>query len=128
MVGRFNDDNLNRLCDNRSIIFGNKAKAVSAEAITNLNYSLMLIKTNQFEVIKRTYNDNRAKLQLRLAFSYNGNQYDFPVTDPLFLHHYQTNPDFINGSNEACLCLSVGIAWQDWHYKLVAAVILKNKR
>lgn len=126
VAGRFSDDNLNRLCDNRSIIFGNRGKAVSAEAITNLNYSLMLIKTNQFQVIKRTYNDNQAKLQLRLAFSYNGNRYDFPVTDPLFLHYYQTNPDFINSSNEAYLCLSVGIAWQDWHYKLVAAVIFMD--
>ncbi len=54
VLGRFNSTNLNQLCDNRNLIFGNRGKAVSEEKIGELSYSLMLINTNQFEVIERT--------------------------------------------------------------------------
>lgn len=126
VLGRFNTNNLNQLCDNRNFIFGNRGKAVSEEAIGNLSYSLMLINTNQFTVIEKTYEDNPNRPQVRLVFSYNGNQYDLPVTDPVFLHNYQSNPDFLEGINEAYLCLSLGVAWQDWYYKLVAGIIFNK--
>ena len=125
VIGRFSQDNLSALCDNRRFIFENRGKAVSEEAITRLNYSLMLIRTNQFEVIEKTYEDTPNRAQHRLVFTYNDNQYDFPVTDPVFLHRYQTNPDFIEKFNEAFLCLSLGVAWKDWYYKLVAGIILQ---
>ena len=125
-ISTFNKENLSILCDNRNLIFGNRGKAVSEEAITNLNYSLMFIKTNKFEVIGKTYEDTPNRTQLRLVFSYNDNQYDFPITDPVFLHQYQTNPDFMEHFQEVFISLSLGVVWKDWYYKLVAGIIFKT--
>lgn len=122
-VGNYNRNELANLCDNRNLIFANRGKAVSQEAITNLNHSLLLVRTNQFEVIEKTYEDTPNKKQQRLVFSYNGNQYDFPITDPLFLHRYQSNPDFMEPYNEAFISVSLGVVWKDWYYKLVAGII-----
>lgn len=126
VVGQFNRNRLDSLCDNRNLVFNNRGKAVSEEAIGKLTYSLMFIKTNQFEVVEKTYDDNPDRPQIRLIFSYNGNQYDLPVTDPVFLHHYQTNPDFLEECNELFLCLSIGVIWNAWYYKLVAGIILNE--
>ena len=125
VIGRFSFTQLNQLCDNRSLIFGNRGKAVSEEAIGNLSYSLMLINTNQFEVIERTYEDNPNRLQTRLVFSYNGNKYDLPVTDPIFLHNYQSSSDAIEDVEDVYLTLSLAIVHNNWHYKLVAAIIFQ---
>lgn len=122
-VGNYNRNELANLCDNRNLIFANRGKAVSQEAITNLNHSLMFVKTNQFEVIEKTYEDTPNKKQQRLVFTYNGNQYDFPITDPVFLHRYQSNPDFMELYNEAFISVSLGVVWNDWYYKLVAGII-----
>lgn len=125
VIGRFDFNTLPQLCDNRTLVFGNKGKAVSEEKIGSLTHSLVLIQTNQFEVIEKTYEDTPNKHQLRLVFSYNGIRYDFPVTDPVFLHNYQRNPDILEGCEELLLCLSLGVAWQNWYYKLVAAIIFQ---
>lgn len=111
VIERINAANLIRFSENRNVIFGNRGKAVSSEAIRNLPYSLMLAKTNQFEFVEKNYGDNPDKRQIRMVFSYQGNRYDLPVTDPIFLYNYQTNPDFIEDFNEAYLCLSLGVAW-----------------
>ncbi|MBS4028966.1 MAG: hypothetical protein KGZ58_10040 [Ignavibacteriales bacterium] len=121
-VGTFSRNNLNPLCENMPSIFGNRGKAVPQNAIVNLKYSLMLVRTDNFEVVEKTYEDNPYKKQ-RLVFTYNGNQYDFPITDPVFLHRYQTNPNSIDNINEVFLSLSLGVGWEDWYYKLVAAII-----
>lgn len=125
VVGTFNPDNLNPLCDDRSVIFGNRGKAVSEEAIGNLSYSLMLINTNQFEVIERTYDDNPDKHQVRLVFSYNAIHYDLPITDPFFIYKYQRNHDIMEDTIGMYLCLSLGVAFNHWYYKLVAGIIFQ---
>ena len=124
--GHYDTQHLNQLCDNRDLIFGNRGKAVHSENIGSLLYSLMLIKTNKFEVIKKTYADNPNNHQIRLLFLYNGHQYDFPVTDPEFLHNYHRNEHFIDGLNEMFLSLSLTVEWMGWYYKLVAGIILNQ--
>ena len=84
VIGSFNKDRLRELCDNRNLVFGNKGKAVSSEFIVNLNYSLMLIETNNFNFLSRTYDNTPERIQIRMNFSYNNNRYDLPVTDPIF--------------------------------------------
>lgn len=123
VVGDFNRNNLPNLCENQRFIFGNRGKAVSEDAIGNLNHSLMLISVNEFEVIQKVYDDAPNRPQTRMVFKYNNNQYDFPVTDPAFLHRYQSNPDFMENVNQIYLSLSLGINWQNWYYKLIAAII-----
>jgi len=122
IVGHYNGD-LNPFCDTRGLIFGNRGKAVSQEAINNLTYSLSLVSTNEFEIIEKVYGDCPERPQARLLFDYRGNRYDLPITDPDFLYHYRQNPDFMNGVNQVYLSLSLGVCWNDWYYKLVAGII-----
>jgi hypothetical protein len=123
VAGTFPKEHLNKFCEDRPTLFGNRGKAVSEENIGNLTYSLLFAKTNQFEVIAKTYEDTPDKKQVRLVFTYNSSQYDFPITDPDFLKKYRAKPDFINGVKEIFLTTSLGISWQNWYYKLVAGII-----
>jgi len=122
IIGHYNGD-LNPFCDRRGLIFGNRGKAVSQEAINNLTYSLMLVSTNEFEIIEKVYDDCPERPQIRLIFDYRGNNYDLPITDPEFLRRYRQNPDFLNNVNHVFLSLSLGVCWNDWYYKLVAGII-----
>jgi hypothetical protein len=123
ILGRYNVENLKQICNSRNLIFGNRGKSVSEEIIDRLSYSLMLIKTSQFEVVEKIYQDNKSKSQCRLVFTYNENLYDFPITDPAFLHRYKNNHDLLKSSKELLFCASLGIAWNGWYYKLVAGII-----
>ena len=124
-VGTFDRNKLNAFCENPLTIFNNRGNAVAQDAIGNLTRSLILINTNNFEITERTYEDTK-KRQTRLVFTHRANHYNFPITDPVFLHHYQANSDFIEDVNELFLCLSLGVVWQNWYYKLVAGIILNN--
>lgn len=95
VVENFIPSQLVNLCDNKNLIFGNRGKAVSQENIANLNHSLMLVEVTEFEVTQKVYEDRPDKPQVRLVFTYNGNRYDFPVTDPAFLLRYQRNPGLL---------------------------------
>ena len=122
-VAYFANYHLVNLCDNANMILGNKGRAVSQESIRNLNHSLMLINVNQFEVTQKVYEDNPDRPKTRLAFTYRDTRYDFPVTDPAFLHRYKNNLNLLRGVNQLYLTLSLGIKWEDWYYKLVAGII-----
>jgi hypothetical protein len=123
-VGNFNRNQLANLCDNRHFIFDYRGKAVSQENIGNLNHSLLLVSVTHFEVTQRTYDDRPpGRPQTRLVFTYNGSRYDFPVTDPVFLHRYQRNPDVLENINQIYLSLSLSVEWENWYYKLVAGII-----
>lgn len=124
-LGTFDRNNLNTLCENPLIIFNNRGNAVAQDTIRNLTRSLIFITTNNFEVTERTYEDTQRK-QTRLVFTHRTNQYNFPITDPVFLHHYQADPDFIEDIEKLFLCLSLGVVWQNWYYKLVAGIITPN--
>lgn len=121
-IGTFEKGNLNSLCENPLTIFNNRGNAVAQDVIGKLTRSLILINTNNFEVTERTYEDTQKK-QTRLIFTHRMNQYNFPITDPVFLHHYQADPDFIEDITGLFLCLSLGVVWQNWYYKLVAGII-----
>ena len=123
MVGNFNHNQLANCCDNRNFIFGNRGKAVSQDIIGNLNHSLVLIRVTQFEVTQKVYEDRPERAQTRLAFTYKDSNYDFPITDPVFLYRYQNNHTLLEGINQLYLCLSLGIVWNNWYYKLVAGII-----
>ncbi|MBD0365627.1 MAG: hypothetical protein M3342_08680 [Bacteroidota bacterium] len=124
-IGKFEKENLKALCENPFTIFNNRGNAVSRDAIKSLNHSLLLIHTDHFAIAERTYEDTKKK-QTRLVFTHRGNQYNFPITDPVFLRFYQADPEFMEGINQLFLCLSLGVAWQDWYYKLVAGIIIDN--
>lgn len=127
-VGIFNLGELSNICENKKYIFKTRYPSLSEEVIQELDYSLMLVKPDKWEVVEKVYED-RANPQQRMVFSYNGFTYDFSITDPVFLRRFQTNPNFLNDINEVILSLSVGVKFPatNRYYKLVAGVILLNQ-
>ena len=58
-----------------------------------------------------------------MTFSFNGNEYDFPITDPNFRHLLEEDEDEANAASDYYLTLSLGAICDDKHFKLVAGVI-----
>ena len=123
IVGRFNRDNLSNLCDNHYYIFSNWAKALSALEAARLPHSLILVNVSKFEAIEKIDIENPEKKKIRLLFTHNETNYDFPVTDPVFLNLYRKNSRILSIVKSLYLCVSVGINFNGWHYKLVAGII-----
>ncbi len=98
-------------------LFGNRAKAVSAENIGTVETSLVLIKVERPEFYMR--DDN----QLRAVFRFNYSDYNLPVTDVNFMIKYLQNPNILDHANHIYFTVSLGIEFEGFHYKLVAGVV-----
>ncbi len=123
VIGRFDRRRLHDLCDNHYYIFGNWAKALSTQEILHLDHSLLLLNVCEFKITEKIYPDNPDKKHLRLHFLYNETNYDFPITDPVFIQLYVNNAGILTGIKNLYLCISIGINFNDWYYKLVAGII-----
>lgn len=118
------ESNLVHLCDTKhSVIFFNRGKAVPGEVFENGDYSLMFIKPENPEI--QVQYDDYGHEKYRIHFSHNGNQYDFPLTDPDYINLLQNGlrPCGTRKTGELYFTLSLGVCFNDWHYKLVAGVI-----
>ena len=104
-------------------IFQGRGRAVSAEMLMGVHYSLMLIHPNKACAY---IDENREKSKNRMKFSYYGAEYDFPITDPTFIERLKQNPKQFLSINDVYLTLSLGLEFEGWHHKLVAAVIIPN--
>ena len=78
----------------------------------------MFIRVNEFTPYIEESRD-----QLRLRFNYAFNNYDLPITDINFDRAYRTNNNILNSAPLLHLTISLGIAFEDFHYKLIAGVI-----
>lgn len=123
---RTDEETLNMLCDTRhSMIFGNRGKAVHPDSYNCIGYSLMLIKPENVNFfMENRYGSDR--MRLRVNFTYNGNDYDLPVTDPESCEKADYDVDSLNGKNTYYLTISLGVEYEGWHSKLVANVIPLN--
>jgi len=121
-VGHYNGS-LSALCDeSHSLIFGNRGKAVPEDIFSAGGYSLMLIKPENIFI--ETQYDDYGHEKYRIQFSYRGNRYDFPLTDPEYISMLQRGRrESGNRNNDLYLTLSLGVNYNDWHYKLVAGVV-----
>lgn len=116
---------LNNCLDNYHLkIFGNRGKALTPECFQNGNYSVMLIRTENPEVYIDTRFDNPKP---RMKFVHNGNNYDFPITDPVYLDRIKSDDNCIGTLTEAYLVLSLGVEHEGWHSKLIAAIIVPQE-
>ena len=70
--------------------------------------------------------EGRENSKYRMKFTYNGSNYDFPITDPVFLEQFKKSPDSYADLEGVYLVLSLGIAFEGFHYKLVATVLIPN--
>jgi hypothetical protein len=124
--GTFDKKQLDNLCDDNKYIFATRYDSLSEEVIIKLNHSLLLIKTNTFEVIEKPNEQYPNRPKHRFVFTYNEFKYDFSITDPVFLRKYQQNPDFMEDIDEVVLSLSVGVKFlkTNRYYKLVAGIII----
>lgn len=122
-TGNFSEEKLSELCNSKhNLIFGNRGKSVIEEKASELNYSLDFISVTEFEFYYKKYEDN-PNSQLRIIFSHNRNQYDLPVTDPIFMENYKQNQKLVENKTEIYLVLSLGVIHKGWHYKLVAGIL-----
>lgn len=113
---------LNQLIDSKhQSIFHNRGRAVSAEMLVGINYSLMLIHPDKASAYR---DENREKSKNRMKFTYYGVEYDFPITDPAFLDEFKREPERYDTISDVYLSLSLGLEFEGWHHKLVAGVII----
>jgi len=121
IVGKLPHADLIHFCEDAKMIFENTRKAIHETKIGFLTYSLIFICVDKFEV---TESKKFGKLKRRLVFAYNGHAYDLPITDPLFLYHYQTDSTFLKNADKLFLTLSMSVPFSDgFCYKLVACIL-----
>lgn len=100
-------------------IFFNHGKAIPSDIPFPDAYSLMLIRPENVSI----YTDNNwDKPKIRMKIIHCGVSYDFPVTDPVFLDAYRTNPCILQNAENIFLTLSLGLDYGGWHHKLIATV------
>lgn len=113
---------INQLVDTKhQSLFHNRGRAVSAEMLAGINYSLMLIHPDKASAY---IDENREKSKNRMMFTYYGVEYDFPITDPTFIDCLKKTPDKCVNIHDVYLTLSLGLEFEGWHHKLVAGVII----
>lgn len=113
---------LAQLIDNKhQSIFHNRGRAISREMLGGINYSLMLILPDKASAYR---DENREKSKNRMMFTYYGVDYDFPITDPVFLDEFKREPERYADIPNVYLAISLGLEFEGWHHKLVAGVII----
>ncbi len=100
-------------------IFGNRGKAITPAVFQAESYSLMLIRTEGAEV----YLEERFQRQ-RVKFSFCGNQYDFPITDPKFLSRLREDSSLFKTYDTLYIVVSLSLEHDGWHSKLAATLII----
>lgn len=101
-------------------IFGNRGRAVTPQDFMQGDYSLMLIRTEGCQI----YLDERFTPKPRVKFSYKNTEYDFPITDPVFLDKLRANQAlYKSGYDVVYIVASLGVEHEGWHSKLAATII-----
>lgn len=117
-------DFLNQLIDTQhQVVFYFRGKSIPTTIIDRLDYSLMLIHPDNACAY---CDEERENSKYRMKFTYNGSNYDFPITDPVFLEQFKKSPDSYADLDGVYLVLSLGIAFEGFHYKLVATVLFPD--
>jgi hypothetical protein len=122
--GRFPFSRLDSIADNKrfNLVFGNRGAAVPEHRVGELKYSLMLLALTEFETNERIF-ENRPYPQIKLSFRHCGNLYNFPITDPSFMHKYGLNNNLLQGMHKVFISLSLAAPHEEWSSKLVAGII-----
>lgn len=123
-----NNQNLDGFVDmTHNLIFGNRGAAVPPDGFCNLDYSVLLIKCSQVEFYMKDRSQWEEKPQPRGKLTYNGTEYDLPVTDPIFRQTVQNDLQTANSFVDYYITLSLGVEHDEWHSKLIACVIPINQ-
>lgn len=115
---------LDQLIDTKhQAVFYFRGKSIPTTMIDRLDYSLMLIHP---ENACAYCDEERENSKYRMKFTYLGSNYDFPITDPIFLEQFKKAPDRYTDLKGIYLVLSLGLEFEGFHYKLVATVVFPN--
>lgn len=106
---------------NKLDLFGNRGRAIHVDDIVRVNYSLVLIKPTSVEIFETT--SSQGNPQIRSRFVYENVSYDLPITDFEFEERFRQNPDLLQTCTNIYFTISLGVVFNDWHYKLIAGVI-----
>jgi|GEM_PF-371193 len=125
--GRFPISRLNTITDNNrfNLLFVNRGAAVPEHLVDSLNHSLMLLELTNFETNERIF-EGKPFPQIKLSFKHNENLYNFPITDPSFLHKYGINNNILQGKQRVYVSLSLAAPHEGWSSKLIAGIIFDN--
>jgi hypothetical protein len=106
-------------------IFGNVGKAVHPDRIEDLKRSIFFIKVENPSIHKQTNNyDGKITVQHRMHFSFKGTDYDFSLTDPVFVAKYEADNEILKSVSDCYLTISLGVLHLGWYSKLVAGVVV----
>ena len=107
---------LNQLLDTQhQTVFYYRGKAIPATIIDRLNYSLMLIQPKN---VSAYCDEERENSKYRMKFTYFGSNYDFPITDPVFLEQFIFEQDEIEHER--------GVILEEWRGGLGAQERLRK--
>lgn len=107
--------------ESHSHILYNYGKAVSPDVFCNRGtYSILLIRTFDSEIYIETGIKDFPRY--RIKFSYRGHCYDFPITDPGYLHEMRLGKRTIGYKGTMFITCSLGVEHEGWHPKLAACV------
>ena len=125
--GRFPISTLENIIDNNryNLVFGNRGSAVPEHIVEGFNYSLILLSLTEFETNERVF-ENRRYPQIKLSFRYNSNLYNFPITDPSFLHRYGLNNNILQDKEKIYVTFSLAGSHEEWSSKLVAGIMFDD--
>ena len=87
----------------------------------SLSASLYLIYLETLQV--KVITDFKGKRQERAIFQYNQEEYNLAVTDPKVKLYFEKKQTGVYDYNHVYLCVSIGIKFEEYHYKLVASII-----
>lgn len=102
---------------------------VAIDRVVTLKSSLRLIHVDRLTVrVFRpglAFNDPKRRVQAQ--FMHQGTQHRLWITDPIFERRYLAKPDGEYRMGECCLTISLGDPFDGFAYKLVAAMIPRER-
>ncbi|MDD2515671.1 MAG: hypothetical protein PHO80_02545 [Candidatus Gracilibacteria bacterium] len=102
-------------------IFGNNINKVAISSIKEVNYSLVYIKPENFNIYTKLTSNNN--IQLRGVFNYLNIEYDLPITDIDFYNKFNDISIFNGAYKNIYLTISLGVEYKGYHYKLIAGIL-----
>lgn len=117
---------LNGLVDTKhDFLFYDGERSISIEQFTRGDYSLMLIHACDILVLPDT---TKKRAKFRMEFANQGHHYNMPVTDPIYLNYLENTATGGIKLQEAYLTLSLGMAYENRHHKLIAGVLFADSK
>lgn len=106
--------------ENHRHVFYNYGKAIKPDAYLQGTYSILMIRTDRSEVYADTEYSDTPKYRLR--FTYHEHDYDFPITDPVYLNELSCGIRKTGLKGRLFVSCSLGLEHEGWHFKLAANV------